>query len=261
MQYSAHLALLRRRFSRFKSPYSSHDVRALAESRNGRTVRPTISKKISYRGCNPVQKKNGDGIGARDDALHLSRRRLSLFRPSGTRPPSPLSPWHGAHADGSLHFALALLLQVLGPLSFARCGVTMPSHSWALLPVLLLLSLLLPVAAEWRMEKQRAGGASCYIECRIRGKLHSLPLPPSGPPIVAFIPPLHFPSAFPKSFDLSIGGGGGYPRKPVDDIKSSLSETSVVSIALSICRTMNTLITRAVPELFIKMNYLQKWKY
>lgn len=69
-----------------------------------------------------------------------------------------------------LHFALALLLQVPGPLRTrarareqerkrerehgAVCYNARPLL--ALLPVLLLLSLLLPVAAEWRMGKQRA---------------------------------------------------------------------------------------------------------
>lgn len=117
------------------------------------------------------------------------------------RPSSlPLVPLaRGTRRWVSLHFALALLLQVPGSPLFAPYGVTMPSHSWALLPVLLLLSLLLPVAAEWRMEKQRAGGASCYVECRIRGKLHS---PPLGPPIVAFIPPLHFPQLFRRKVSI-----------------------------------------------------------
>lgn len=69
------------------------------------------------------------------------------------------------HTDASLHFALALLLQVQSPHCY---------NGWpllALLPVLLLLSLLLPVAADRRMEERRA---SCFVECRIRGKLHSL---------------------------------------------------------------------------------------
>lgn len=70
-------------------------------------------------------------------------RRIYLAIPLSLSRLMPLLPYPrhtGAHADGyvSLHFALALLLQVpRGPLppspfppSFARRGVTMPSHSW-----------------------------------------------------------------------------------------------------------------------------------
>jgi len=166
---------------------------------------PAISIEKSLAARMQSTKKNGDDIGARDDALHLSRWCLSRpadfsFR-SLRSTSSLLSPWHGAHTDGSLHFALALLLQVPGPpYPFARCGVTMPSHSWALLPVLLLLSLLLPVAAEWRMEKQRAGEASCYIECRIRGKLHSLPSPSLWPAYRSFYPTSPFSLRFSEKF-------------------------------------------------------------
>lgn len=245
---------------RFKSPHS------FARSRN-RMDHPS-RRKISHRGCNLMQKKKEMADGARDDALHLSRRRLSLFpadfssrslRSASSFPSCSLGTGHTQMGPSILRSAL--LLQVLGPLSFARCGVTMPSHSWALLPVLLLLSLLLPVAAEWRMEKQRAGGASCYVECRIRGKLHSPPLPPLRPwstyPPVAFIPPLHFPSAFPKSFDLSVGGReggrGGYPRKPRSVI-SNLRYPEHFTITRF--RFVARLITCAVSELFAKMNYL-----
>lgn len=94
----------------------------------------------------------------------LGRGYLSLFPPCRIIPYLPCLFGTG-HTDASLHFALALLLQVQSPHCY---------NGWpllALLPVLLLLSLLLPVAADRRMEKRRA---SCFVECRIRGKLHSL---------------------------------------------------------------------------------------
>ena len=93
--------------------------------------------------------------------------RGSSLPPSPSRRiiPSPPCLFGTGHTDASLHFALALLLQVQSPHCY---------NGWpllALLPVLLLLSLLLPVAADRRMETRRA---SCFVECRIRGKLHSL---------------------------------------------------------------------------------------
>lgn len=96
--------------------------------------------------------------------LPLSAPHHSLLPLRRIIPYSPCLLGAG-HTDASLHFALALLLQVQSPHCY---------NGWpllALLPVLLLLSLLLPVAADRRMEKRRA---SCFVECRIRGKLHSL---------------------------------------------------------------------------------------
>ena len=90
---------------------------------------------------------------------------LTSSPPVDVSSPYPLCLFGTGHTDASLHFALALLLQVQSPHCY---------NGWpllALLPVLLLLSLLLPVAADRRMEKRRA---SCFVECRIRGKLHSL---------------------------------------------------------------------------------------
>lgn len=188
--------------------------------------------------------KNGDGVGARDDALHLSRRSLSLadfsFRSLRSASSFPLGTGHTQMGPSILRSHCYSKYPAPCP-SFAQCDVTMPSHSWALLPVLLLLSLLLPVAAEWRMEKQTAGGASCYVECRIRGKLHSPPSPP-GPPIVAFIPPLHFPPLFPKSFDLL-----DRPRKPIGDIKSLLSDEYINNVY----RTRIVEITRNIIKMLV----------
>lgn len=115
--------------------------------------------------------------------------------PSGARPP-PCPPGTGHTQMGPSILRSHCYSKYSVPYPFARCGVTMPSHSWALLPVLLLLSLLLPVAAEWRMEKQRAGEASCYIECRIRGKLHSLPSPSPWPAYRSFYPTSPFSLRF-----------------------------------------------------------------
>lgn len=53
----------------------------------------------------------------------------------------------------------------------------------ALLPVLLLLSLLLPVAAEWQMEKQRTGEPAAMSSAALEANY----TPPS-PPTVPFIP-------------------------------------------------------------------------
>lgn len=105
-----------------------------------------------------------------DDAVPLSLSLSSLPPPRSLLPLRRIIPYSpcllgAGHTDASLHFALALLLQVQSPHCY---------NGWpllALLPVLLLLSLLLPVAADRRMEKRRA---SCFVECRIRGKLHSL---------------------------------------------------------------------------------------
>lgn len=127
-------------------------------------------------------------IGARDDASHLSHR-LSL---------SPLPP---SLLSFSLFLAFSLPLTrgtrrwVCVPPFCAR--IVTPSTSGppprtftpcpsrgAVLQCLAtpgivtgIVIIIATVAAEWRMEKQRAGGASCYVECRIRGKLHS-PSPP-----------------------------------------------------------------------------------
>lgn len=102
-----------------------------------------------------------------------SERILSFLHHLLHPVPSPLGCLFGTGTGRwVLHFALALLLQVPGPLRTrarareqerkrkrerehgAVCYNARPLL--ALLPVLLLLSLLLPVAAEWRMGKQRA---------------------------------------------------------------------------------------------------------
>jgi len=127
-----------------------------------------------------------------------SRRFLVPFPPEHVLPLVPLA--RGTHRWVPPFCARIVTPSTRPPYPFARCGVTMPSHSWALLPVLLLLSLLLPVAAEWRMEKQRAGEASCYIECRIRGKLHSLPSPSLWPAYRSFYPTSPFSLRFSEKF-------------------------------------------------------------
>lgn len=131
--------------------------------------------------------KNGD-IGACDTTRFFSPHARPIFRPSerilslplpllfpppppppGTLPPR-VSLWHGYRQMGP-PFCARIVTPSTRPPSDARareqerkrkrerehgavCYNARPLL--ALLPVLLLLSLLLPVAAEWRMGKQRA---------------------------------------------------------------------------------------------------------
>lgn len=124
-----------------------------------------FSRLTLFHGCFVQSTIRFPSLGRRCPPLSLS-----LSPPHSLLPLRRIIPYSpcllgAGHTDASLHFALALLLQVQSPHCY---------NGWpllALLPVLLLLSLLLPVAADRRMEKRRA---SCFVECRIRGKLHSL---------------------------------------------------------------------------------------
>lgn len=161
---------------------------SLAESRT-RTIARHFEKEISLSFCECNFAINGDGvyIGARDDASHLSRCPSLSFSP-------PPFPRHGVHADGyvSLHFALALLLQVpRGP----PPPTPRPSRG-AVLQCLAtpgivtgIVIIIATVAAEWRMEKQRAGEPAAMLSAALEAN-YTHPPYPSGPPIVAFIPPL-----------------------------------------------------------------------
>lgn len=155
----------------------------------GERLCPPSRKKISHRGRNLQKKMATVPERVTTHCIYLVGVPLASFADFSSRSlrSAFFLPLLSPLARGTRRWVPPFCARIVTPstrpppppLPFARCGVTMPSHSWALLPVLLLLSLLLPVAAEWRMEKQRTGGASCYVECRIRGKLHSPLLAPS----------------------------------------------------------------------------------
>lgn len=213
---------------------------------------PVISKGNLLSRMQPA--KNGDGTGARDDALHLSRRRVSfsLRSLSGARPPSPFAPLARGTRRWVPPFCARIVTPSTRPLpppspsrgAVLQCLAT-PGHCYQYCYYYRYCCRLRP-SGEWKSRGpvEPAATSSVALEAN-----YTPPPSPSGPPIVAFIPPLYFPlpplAAFPKSFDLS-----SRSPKLVGDIKSLLSESNGASIAFLLLH--DEYINN------VRLNYLQK---
>lgn len=189
---------------------------ALAKSQNREwTAARHLEKKSLLSRMQPA--KNGDDIRARDDALHLSRPcSLSLSL-------SPLSPISRSVPSGAPSFPLGTGHTQMGPsILRSHCYSKYPAPSLPPSRSAMLQCLATPghcyqycyyyryccrlrPSGEWKSRRpvEPAATSSVALEAN-----YTLPPSPLGPPIVAFIPPLHFPPFFRKVFDLD------RPRKP-----------------------------------------------